>query len=191
MTLAYTFWHRPRAGIPAEGYERDLGLFHERLAMRGSEQIPGYLSSYTLRVPQLPWQNGPGYEDWYLVEDFAALAGLAEAAVDSSRLERHDALAGAVLDGTGGLYGLRAGSSPPTEGAWVSWARKRPGVGYAELFSDLEARVADGSLGALWQRQLVLGPAPEFRLEGPSAITVPGLEPMLSLAVSTVGAPLG
>ncbi|GAB3269256.1 hypothetical protein [Kineosporia babensis] len=186
MTLSYTFWHRPQEGISPEGYERDLALFHERLAMLGSGQIPGYRSSYTLRVPPLPWQSTPGYEDWYLIDDYASLGVLAGAAVDETRLERHDALAGAVLDGTGGLYGLRAGTAPPAEGTWVGWGRKRAGVSYAELLSDLEARVEIGELSAVWQRQLVLGPAPEFRLEGRGPITVAGLEPVIALEVSTV-----
>ncbi|GAB6900201.1 hypothetical protein [Kineosporia succinea] len=176
MPLAYTFWHRPQAGISPEGYERDLALFHERLAMLGTGQIPGYLGSYTLRVPSVPWRSGDGYEDWYLVDDWSALGVLAEAAVDTSRLERHDALAGAVLDGTGGVYGLRFGTAPALEGAWVGWGTKRPGVSYAELFSDLASRVETGSLRAVWQRQLVLGPAPEFRLEGPEPVMVPGLD---------------
>jgi hypothetical protein len=186
VTLAYTFWHRPQEGISPEGYERDLALFHERLAMLGTGQIPGYLASYTLRVPPLPWQGSDGYEDWYLIDGYASLGELAGAAVDETRLERHDALAGAVMDGTGGLYGLRAGIAGPAEGAWVGWGRKRAGVSYAELFSDLEARIETGSLTALWQRQLVLGPAPEFRLEGPAPITVPGLEQDLSLSASMV-----
>ncbi|GAA3609883.1 hypothetical protein GCM10022223_27440 [Kineosporia mesophila] len=186
VTLAYTFWHRPQAGISPEGYERDLSLFHERLGMLGTGQVPGYLGSYSLRVPDLPWQSGGGYEDWYLVDGYAALGVLAEAAVDETRLTRHDALAGAVLDGTGGLYGLRLGTAAPAEGAWVGWGHKRPGVSYAELFSDLDSRVEVGSLSAIWQRQLVLGPAPEFRLEGRAPVTVPGLELTLGLAVSTV-----
>ena len=186
MTLAYTFWHRPQPGVSPEGYERDLALFHERLAMLGTGQVPGYLASYTLRVPPLPWQGSAGYEDWYLIDGYSSLGVLADAAVDESRMQRHDALAGAVLDGTGGLYGLRAGTAPPLEGTWVGWGRKRPGVSYAELFSDLEALVELGSLSAVWQRQLVLGPAPEFRLEGPAPITVAGLQQDLSLITSTV-----
>ncbi|MBT0773827.1 hypothetical protein KIH74_33085 [Kineosporia sp. J2-2] len=186
MTLAYTFWHRPQTGIGAEGYERDLALFHERLAMLGGGQVPGFAGSYSLRVPPLPWQDSEGYEDWYLVDDFAALGVLAEAAVDPTRLERHDALAGAVLDGAGGLYGLRAGRTLPAEGTWVGWARKRPGIGYAELFSDLETRVETGSLSAVWQRQLVLGPAPEFRLEGAGPVDVAGLEPVQALSTSPI-----
>lgn len=186
MTLSYTFWHRPQAGVSPEGYERDLALFHERLAMLGAGQIPGYQASYTLRVPALPWQSSPGYEDWYLIDGYESLGVLAGAAVDETRLERHDALAGAVLDGTGGLYGLRAGTAPPAENSWVGWGRKRPGVSYAELFSDLESRVETGSLTAVWQRQLVLGPAPEFRLEGPASVSVAGLEDELSLTVVTV-----
>ena len=33
----------------------------------------------------LPWLPGGGYEDWYLVDGFAALGTLAEHAVDSAR----------------------------------------------------------------------------------------------------------
>jgi hypothetical protein len=52
-------------------------------------------------------------------------------------------------------------------GEQVSWFAKPSGVTYAQLL----ARMPPGA--ALWMRQMVLGPAPEFRLAGPPP---PGIE---------------
>jgi hypothetical protein len=172
MPLAYAFWHRPHPDVAAETYERDLQTFHERLA---AVPIPGFRASRTLRVPDLPWLPGGGYEDWYVIDDFAALGTLATAAVDAPRAASHEALARSVRDGAGGVYALRAGTTFPPA-SWCGWFSKQDGVSYPELISGLQEQVHRGDVLAVWQRQLVLGPAPEFRIETRSPVSVPGAQ---------------
>ena len=57
--LAYTFWHRPRPERHPAEYETGMRHFHQRLA---EVPIPGFVGSWTLRVPDLPWLPGGGYE---------------------------------------------------------------------------------------------------------------------------------
>ena len=183
MTLAYVFWHRARPDVDAVGYEAGLNAFHQRLA---DVPIPGFVDSWSLRVPDLPWLTGGGYEDWYLVDDFAALGVLAEHAVDPVRQPRHDVMARSVLDGTGGVYALAAGSARARAG-WCGWFTKQPGVGYPQVRADLTEQVAAGSATAWWQRQLVLGPAPEFRVLAPGPVTLRGADLALGLPVTVSG----
>ena len=96
------------------------------------------------------------YEDWYLVDDFTALGALNEAAVP------------AIADGP--MTRSRAwrawewpASTPSTraphslsDAARAGWFGKTAGVSYDEFFDRL------GERRSLWQRQMVLGPTPEF-----------------------------
>ena len=147
MTLAYVFWHQPRRGVEAAGYERGLLDFHARLA---DTPIQGTLGCRTVRVPATPWLNGPGYEDWYYVEDFTALGELNAGAIDEPHAAVHDAIATQAGFGAGGLYRLVSGQMDRA-GAHHVWFPK------PDVLPDREGT-------ALWQRQLVLGPAPEFCL---------------------------
>src|SRR4051794_25131770 len=169
--LAYTFWHQPRPEIDSADYEAGMRRFHQRLA---AVPIPGFVDSWTLRVPDLPWLAGGGYEDWYLIEDFGALGSLATHAVDAARTQSHDAMARSVRDGAGGVYALVGGEPAGTanRSGWAGWFTKRPGIGYPQLTAELTGLIADGVVGAVWQRQLVLGPAPEYRVlaSGPVAL---------------------
>lgn len=157
--LAYVFWHRPAPGADPAAYERALLAFHARLAEGG---VPGGVSSHSLRVPDLAWLPGGGYEDWYLVRDFTALGALNDAAVDAARRPAHDEVARQVAGGAGGVYRLVDGTDRVREG-WVRWLSKPAGTGYADVLAEW----APAAGGALWQRQMVLGPAPEFRLVEP------------------------
>jgi hypothetical protein len=172
MTLAYTFWHCPRPEIDATGYESDLRAFHERLA---AVPIPGFVASWSLSVADLPWLAGAGYEDWYLVDDFAALGTLNEHAVDAAHAQTHDAMAYAVQKGAGGVYALIAGD-PLARTGWCGWFSKQDGIRYPQLRAELAQQLSEGTINAVWQRQLVLGPAPEFRILAPVPVTVPGAE---------------
>jgi hypothetical protein len=193
VTLAYTFWHRARPEIDPAGYEAGLQAFHQRLS---AVPIPGFRDSWTLRVPDLPWQPGGGYEDWYLVDDFAALGVLAEHAVDSVRTPTHDQMARSVRDGAGGLYAL-LGETGETSGpgdsgraeqsGWVGWFTKQPGVGYQQLRADLTRSIEAGLVRAVWQRQLVLGPAPEFRVLAPGPVPVSGADLQVGVPVVRSG----
>jgi hypothetical protein len=169
--LAYVFWHWP-AGEPA-GYVEALGAFHRALA---AAPPPGYRGSRVLAVDGAPWLPvEQAFEDWYFVEDFAALGALNEAAVSGTRLAPHDAAARRAAGGTAGLYRLRSGTLGAA--ARASWFGKPSGMSYAELF----ARIPDA--GELWQRQMVLGPAPEMCLVG--AAPPAGIDAR-TLAVRTV-----
>jgi hypothetical protein len=133
--LAYLFWHRPRAGVDAADYERRLREFLQRL------DVP----AASFRLDALPFGSGGGYEDWYLVEDWAALGVLNRAAVRGRPGPAHDAAAALAEVGWGGVYELLRGPAEPPPG--TRWA-SRP----------------DEGAPAVWRRQLVLGPAPEFCL---------------------------
>jgi hypothetical protein len=141
--LAYVFWHRPGAGVEAAEYEAAQREFQAR--------IDG--PSACFHVAELPFSSSPGYEDWYLVEDWAGLGALNAAAVDAARGAQHDRAAALVGAGWAGVYGLVRGAGTIPEAA--SWRDKPRG-------RDLDAILADIGDAAAWRRQMVLGPAPEL-----------------------------
>jgi hypothetical protein len=165
--LAYLFWHRPAESTGVEAYEQALGAFHRSLARTPPVGLHG---SACFRLSELPWVapaadgSQAGYEDWYLVEDHAALGVLNEAAVGRGHRTSHDQAARRFGVGTGGLYGLLEGNLPSLgEASLAIWVSRPPGSrqqGLGELLGDgMDPRHA-----SLWRRQLVLGPAPEFCL---------------------------
>jgi hypothetical protein len=171
--LAYLFWHRPRDPDAAGPYEDALVAFHRSLA----RSLPvGTRASASFRVAELPWlEGGGGYEDWYLLEDFAALGVLNEAAVGRGHRSTHDEAAHRFGTGTGGLYGLIEGepcAEALGEATTAVWVARPPGSerrGLGELLGD----GMDPANASLWRRQLVFGPAPEFCLlaaEVPSGV---------------------
>ena len=119
----------------------------------------------------VPWTTGGDdvYEDWYLVQDFAALGILNDAAVSASRAVPHDAAAALASGGIGGLYRLRQGVV--TQPRVAHWFSKPDGMPYRTLFAQL-APVVEQCDGALWMRQLVLGPAPEFCLHSGTTVSL-------------------
>ena len=169
--LAYVFWHWPRAGVRGEAYEAVQRAFHAAL---GAAPPPGFLGSRSAAVDGAPWAAGGGraYEDWYLLDGSVALDPLNEAAVSASRQGPHDAAAAAAGGGTAGLYLLRAGTAqaPPRSAAWFD---KPAGMSYAALYALLSPLI-EAERGALWGRQMVLGPAPEFCLQTVREVELPG-----------------
>src|SRR6266567_8441015 len=143
--LAYLFWHRPRDGVDSARYEDALRHFHAAL------EVP----SATFRLRQLPFAEADGYEDWYAVEDWQALGDLNVVAVDQRRRDLHDRAAGLSGEGWGGVYDLVRGAAVPPPVA--RWMAKPDGRSYEEFLGSLAA-------STIWQRQLLLGPAPEFCL---------------------------
>jgi hypothetical protein len=142
--LAYVFWHRPRPGVEATRYEEAQRSFHE-----GLEVV-----SACFRVERLPFGGGPGYEDWYLVEDWTGLGELNAAAVDAGHRTEHDRAAALVGEGWGAVYACVGGSAAiPTVAEWLDKPR---GQRAAEFIAGL------GEDLTIWRRQMVLGPAPEF-----------------------------
>ncbi|HEY1284563.1 MAG TPA: hypothetical protein VGF04_00605 [Solirubrobacterales bacterium] len=154
--LAYVFWHRPHAAVARDDYEEAQRGFHGSLP----------IESACFRVDALPFgDRAAGYEDWYLVEDWRSLGELSAAAVGGRPGEKHDRAAALAGAGWGGLYaGVRGEPAIP---AGAEWRSKPPG-------EPAEPFVASLPGGAIWRRQLVLGPAPEFCLStAPSRGRVP------------------
>jgi hypothetical protein len=162
--IAYLFWHWPAPGVAAARYTEALVAFHRALA---SSPPPGLRGSRVLEVEDAPWLPVPrAFEDWYLLDDFAALGALNDAAVAGARRDPHDAAARLAGGGHGGVYRLLTPLRDPVSDR-VTWCSKPPGVPYPEFLATLpEAET--------WQRQLVLGPAPEFCLVGIDATAALG-----------------
>jgi hypothetical protein len=168
--LAYVFWHWKQAEIAANDYEDRQRAFHAALA---AAPPSGFLGSFSVSLAHAPWVagDGSGYEDWYLVEDFAALGRLNEAAVSAGRAAPHDAAAAVAAGGAAGVYDLQRGDvlrPPPC----AHWLRKPEGLSYRAFVAELEP-VVDRGQGALWMRQMVLGPAREFCLHAAAPISLP------------------
>jgi hypothetical protein len=164
--IAYLFWHAPGVDVTLERYEGALIDFHRSL-----ERTPpfGFCGSAVFRVATTPWAAGPedapAYEDWYLVEDFAALGVLNEAAVGRGHRTSHDRAAKGLRSGTAGLYRLIEGevasAQPIAACPHATWVTPGAGTRSGELGALLGDGLERGG-ASLWQRQLVLGPAPEF-----------------------------
>jgi hypothetical protein len=174
--LAYLFWHWPAPGVEHGAYVERLLAFHRALR---SSPPPGFRGSRVLAVEGAPWTGGaPAYEDWYLVDDFAALGRLNDAAVTAARQAPHDTVARLAGGGAGGLYRqLSAGAAAPDQ---VRWFSKPSTESYAAFLARFPA-------AETWQRQLVLGPAPEFCAFGAAP---QGAEAVLAVRARVV-APLG
>jgi hypothetical protein len=165
--LAYVFWHWKRPEVTARDYEDRQRGFHAAL---GASPSPGFIESFSLAVSNAPWTAGSeAYEDWYLVQDFAALGLLNEAAVSGGRARPHDAAASVAAGGTAGIYGLKS-ATPRRRPQYAHWFTKPEGMPYGELFAQL-APVVDRVQGALWMRQMVLGPAREFCLHAAAPVS--------------------
>jgi hypothetical protein len=158
--LAYVFWHEPDSETDRDAYERLLRSFHRTL---GDHPPEGFVASKAYRAEGPRWLHVEvGYEDWYLVESWTALGTLNDAALAGPRREPHDAVARRAAGGTAGVYRLVRGEPPAGEKRFAVWMAKPRGVGYEEFLDRIETVGGE----TLWQRQLVLGPGPEFCLAG-------------------------
>jgi hypothetical protein len=158
--LAFIAWHRPAAAVAPDAYESALERFHRSLAHMPPS---GFRGSACLRVADAPWLDGGGYEDWYLIDDWAALGVLEGAAVSHGHTGAHDAVAALTGMETAAVYRLLEGAANPgatTTATWVTSARGHERPALAELLGD----GIDPARDSLWQRCLVLGPAPEYCL---------------------------
>jgi hypothetical protein len=168
--LAYVFWHWRHSAIAPDAYEELQRSFHRALA---GEPPAGFSRSWSVALHGAEWANDgeTAYEDWYLLRDFAALETLNEGAISASRRVPHNAAAAVAGGGTAGLYGLRLGDalSVPRFSVWLSKPGSTP---YQRFFDELGPVVAR-SKGALWMRQMVLGPTPEFCLQSSMPATLP------------------
>jgi hypothetical protein len=172
--LAYLFWHRPLDSSDAAAYEQAQVVFHRSL-----HRTPpvGLWGTAAFRVSGPPWlapgDGERGYEDWYLVEDYAALGVLNGAAVGRGHRTAHDAAARLLGAGAGGLYALVEGDRPQPgrppgcesigEASHAVWVARPPGS-RSRMLGELLGDGMDARHASLWRRQLVLGPAPEYCL---------------------------
>lgn len=156
--LAYVFWHIPKEGTDPEAYEAKLTSFHETLSVNPPA---GFRASTVFRHYALPWAP-PSlfvYEDWYLVDDFAAFDMLNDAAIEGSRRHAHDDAAAQSAWGAGGVY-KPLDDETRLVGGFSYWLSKPEGMAYDAFYEE----VGTTSEKLLWRRQMVLGPAPEFCL---------------------------
>jgi hypothetical protein len=182
--LAYILWHRCADDVERDVYERAAEHFHRSL-----HRAPpaGFRGSALYRVAELSWLGGTGvnelsgaagYEDWYLVDDFAALGVLNEAAVAHGHRTPHDEVARRLGAAAGGLYGLLEGRPDLNAEPQLIWVSRPPGAAKRAL-ADLLGDGMDPAHSSLWRRALVLGPAPEYCLLAgePPAGVAPGRLP--------------
>lgn len=168
--LAYLFWHAAPDGAVAAEYEKTVVRFGAALA---DSQIPGLLDNASFAIGRTPWLGERGYEDWVWLEGSWALDALNERAVSGAMTAPHDAVAKATRHGGfGGLYYLVAGEHRMPADSKVFWLSRPRGIAWRDVLPSI-IRSASAEV-AVWRRQMVLGPAPEFALIGP---------PDLSLAV--------
>ena len=185
--LAYVFWHWPRPEISNAEYVEKLCAFHDSLATH----LPnGFSRSIVFELNKPPWlkANSIAYEDWYLVEDSAALDKLDFAAVSGKNEKPHYEIASHAAGGTAGLYRLRQGHLDALAHSRIAlWFSKAQGVRYPDLYSALNPVCAEPGVG-LWCRQMTLGPTTEFCLRSDREITLPGgvTNESHSVAVKTI-----
>jgi len=166
--LAYVFWHWPRPEIERGQYLDHLAEFHRTLV---ANKPPGFQRSVVFHISDANWLNtdGEAYEEWYLLDDSAALDPLNEAAVSGVCEEPHNRVARAAADGTGGLYRLRAGEGDLAQARFATWLSKPAGVSYKDFYAGLESLTTQPGV-TLWGRQMTLGPTTEFCIHSPFQI---------------------
>ena len=164
--LAYVFWHWPRPDIARGSYVEHLVDFYQTLA----ENKPrGFRESVVFRIRGARWlkTDGEAYEEWYLLDDSAALDVLNDAAVSGACEEPHNRAAREAADGVGGLYRLRAGRGDLAQAGFATWLSKPSGLSYKDFYAGLESLTSQPGV-ALWGRQMTLGPTTEFCLHTPT-----------------------
>jgi hypothetical protein len=169
--LAYVFWHWSQPGIDQGTYVAHLVGFHETLA---AHKPNGFQHSVVFRIRDASWLNtsGEAYEEWYLLDDSAALDRLNEAAVSGACEEPHNRVAREAADGIGGLYRLRLGEENLAQSRFAAWLSKPAGVSYSDFYAALQPLTAQPGV-ALWGRQMTLGPTTEFCLHSTTEIDLP------------------
>ncbi len=164
--LAFILWHRRKTDVAAVEYDQALADFHRTLLQHARV---GYMGSMVSVFDSERWMPGEGevYEDWYVVRDFTSLGVLNDVAVDSRHRASHDETAVRVAEAYGGVHQLEAGSVAQVgEHPVTHWLERPEHVPSAEYLKML-VREAESCGGLLWRRQLNLGIATEYALQGP------------------------
>jgi hypothetical protein len=180
--LAYVFWHWPQSHVNLDDYVAHLIDFHQTLA---ANKPNGFQQSIVFRVRGASWLNtsDDAYEEWYLLDDSAAMDRLNDAAVSGVCEVPHNKVAREAAAGIGGLYRLRAGQEELSEARRAIWLSKPAGVTYKDFYAALEPLTSQPGV-ALWGRQMTLGPTTEFCIHSPHPIELPsgysGLQPQIT-----------
>lgn len=182
--LAYVFWHWPRPDIEHGQYLDHLTDFHRTLA---ANRPPGFQRSVVFRISGANWLNtdGEAYEEWYLLDNSAAMDSLNDSAVSGVCEAPHNRVAREAADGTGGLYRLRAGEEDLAQAKFATWLSKPAGVSYKDFYAGLESLTAQPGV-ALWGRQMTLGPTTEFCIHSRSRIQLPATHQGLTLTLNLI-----
>ena len=166
--LAYVFWHAMPSNLAAVDYEKNLLYFNDALA---NAKIPGLLGNASYAISQTPWLGEPGYEDWTWLEGSWALDSLNERAVSGAMEQPHNVIAQMTKHGGfGALYYLVAEEHRIPASSKVFWLSRPRGVNWREIMPAITQSA--NSKVAVWRRQMVLGPAPEFAVIGTSTSTL-------------------
>ncbi|MBA2678639.1 MAG: hypothetical protein H0U76_09650 [Ktedonobacteraceae bacterium] len=181
--LVYVFWHWRMPQIDQLSYQEYLIRFHQVLSAQRSE---GFLSSRVLLLERAPWlgREAETYEDWYFLENSAALDPLNVNAINGQRKEPHDRAARWAEGGTAGLYSPRFGD-PTLAPRFTFWFAKPAHMSYTELYDALQPLEKQG-VGTLWQRQMTLGPAAEFCFHSPEETALPDILQTLTIPVDQI-----
>ena len=169
--LAYVFWHWPQASVDTETYVAHLESFHRTLAVNKPE---GFQRSVVFAIEDADWlqTRGVAYEEWYLLDDSAAMDRLNDAAVSGVCEEPHNRVAREADGGIGGLYRLRAGGGVLSDARFAVWLSKPDGMTYRDFYEALGPLTSQPGV-ALWGRQMTLGPTTEFCLHSQNPIQLP------------------
>jgi hypothetical protein len=170
--IAYVFWHQARSETTRAAYEQALIAFYQPLLRAHPAGLQGVWVNRTSRLPWLPAQDH-AFEEWYLLEDSTALDVLNDAAVSGDRLQPHNRAAAMAAAGTAGVYSLRLGEQSATPPRKAQWFSKPDDMTYQNFFDSLTPLIMPGV--TLWGRRMVLGPTPEFCLQGPHITPLPYL----------------
>lgn len=160
--IAYVFWHSRDGRTPTTEYEQALVAFHEAL---NANRPSGFIRSQSFHIQQARWIDGDAYEDWYLLDDTAALETLGHGAVSGEMSKPHDGVAMMASFGIAGLYKPAVDDPAGLDAATAVWFAKPVGMSYSSMHSKLRTNQA-GFGGRLWQRMLTLGPTAEICLLG-------------------------
>lgn len=182
--LAYVFWHWRYPYIDKASYEERLINFHRALR---AQNTPGFQFSLVFQIESAPWTGGDmeAYEDWYLMDNSAVLDLLNETAVSGPCKEPHRQIASYAVDGAGGLYRLHSGIPNLASARIAHWFSKPSGMSYETLYASLLPEIQQVG-GSLWQRQMTLGPAPEFCKYGSEDSMLPEPFESLNIPVSLI-----
>lgn len=158
--LAYVFWHWPQPNIDRGTYVDHLVEFQRTLA---ANKPAGFQQSVVFRIRDADWLSttGEAYEEWYLLDDSAAMDRLNDAAVSGACEEPHNRVAREAADGVGGLYRFRVGHEDLARSRFATWLSKPGGVSYKDFYGALQVLTSEPGVG-LWGRQMTLGPTTEF-----------------------------